>query len=191
MVSLAAFTVSVLTGTMAPYRELCSPPLGYQTIDTRGTKKLEFPKNIILGRRKGWILVQAERTLSLGKRFHIFPTALTTAVPDSLEPTQYWANDRWGLAITTIAQLPRNLILYLYFTSRLWRWIWGKECQGVSLFVPFPNGHIVYLLFLCFALTYLFNWPTESEWQNLLVRAARDQANNPSTPPASLYALAR
>lgn len=52
MVSLAAFTVTVLTGMMAPYREFSSPPLGYQTIETRAAKKLEFPKNIILGRRK-------------------------------------------------------------------------------------------------------------------------------------------
>lgn len=90
MVSLAVFTVTVLTGIMAPYREFCSPPLGYQIIETRDTKKLEFPKNIILGRRKKLNLGTSQRgTLSLGKRFHIFPIALTTAMLDSLEPTQY------------------------------------------------------------------------------------------------------
>lgn len=75
--------------------------------------------------------------------------------------------------------------------SGLWSWIWGKDCQGISFFVPLPNGHIVYLFFLCSESTYLFIWPTENEWQSLLVKAARDQANNPSTPPAFLYALAR
>lgn len=100
--SLAAVTVTVLTGMMASYRELYSPPLGYQTIVIRDTKKLEFP-NTILGKSKAESWCKPEGTLSLGERFHIFPTALTTAVQDSLEPTRYWVNDRWGLAITEIA----------------------------------------------------------------------------------------
>lgn len=58
----------------------------------------------------------------------------------------------------------------------------GEGLSRYSFICTSSNGYIFYLLFLCFALGFLFNWPIVNGCLSLLVRAARDRALTLTTP---------